>query len=66
MTRRELFPSFLALATALLSLSALASLVWFKEDNDDYEGTMAQLDQAYAPKGNQKDEFFWQETLWSL
>jgi hypothetical protein len=48
MTRREFFSFFIALATVLLSLSALASLVWSEEDNDDYEGTMAQLDQAYA------------------
>lgn len=48
MTRRRFFPSLLALLTAILSLCALTPLAWAEEDEYDYEGTLAQLNQAYA------------------
>ena len=48
MTRRKFFTSLIALMTAVLSLGTFASLAWAEEDNYDYEGTLAQLNQAYA------------------
>jgi len=48
MTHIRSFHAFLALMIPMLFLNAFASFLWAEEDKYDYEGTMAQLDQAYV------------------